>query len=860
MSPRPLALRPLLVLLLVALASLSSPPASATGGPSTTVAFRFAVCDGNALVAKTTGGDNSMSCILDIRTTTSTGGFDVALAFAWTDGAGPSGVTVGFTNTVVSCPASSNALCGTTALEMRTHDSTYAPDTQTYRVTATRLCSGVPCDPTDQSVLESSLVLLRPSSLTVLCPDRVPVDAVAACTARVVDVGVTGPASTPTSPTQVGWTELLVYIESGGVRVPSTFTYFCNLIPQATANTAECDAGKTLTLGYRYYPYQVAVHWDGDANHGGASALKQLVPDLRYTSTSVDCGGPVYLGSPITCSVAVSDVDVPKMSSPVGDVLVRSPSAASGLHAADDLACELAEDTDATPSTCSFTFFPFSAGTKDLTVTYKATLAHDASSVSTSVSVLRRATSTTLACPPAAVPVQAPIDCTVDVADLTDTAAPSGTATLAVDPALGSFDAASCPLASLAPLHAARCTARFTPAAAALGSTVPLQAAYAGDAYFEPSSGGTGVGALQRGTMTSVDCTPTVLLPLVGAPPQATCAATVTDTTPGTAIAPTGSVDWTRTFPEAFTDAVPLGACTLAATSPFACSVASTLPVGDHMVTAVYAGDAPHVGSAGADLVHVHAQTAIVYDGEHAIVQGANFTAGARLASASDLCALDRAADPFGVAFELDRDPTSGEPGTYRLWAGTHGTVGTDAAGLARLSVPTTGWRAGSYVVTARFLGDPYCDATSALARVLVGQRGQSAAGAGTLLDGSTNTTFRVPANGGSGSTFTMTNGTAWRLSGSLAALVRLPTDTGAACAADGVGTLSFGTPDGPGRVQWTSLGQVRFATLFEDARGRDTSDRWTVQVAHIPRGTGPSVLPGGIDLQALASGNLVCK
>jgi hypothetical protein len=100
------------------------------------------------------------------------------------------------------------------------------------------------------------------------------------------------------------------------------------------------------------------------------------------------------------------------------------------------------------------------------------------------------------------------------------------------------------------------------------------------------------IALLLRKTTTSVSCVPS----LVSVNKATFCAASVTDTSLGTVVTPSGSVSFTTNGTGAFS---PATSCTLSGTSAFAsCSVSYTpTTVGTHAIGASYGGDTNHAGS-----------------------------------------------------------------------------------------------------------------------------------------------------------------------------------------------------------------------------------------------------------------------
>src|SRR5207247_2377122 len=130
-----------------------------------------------------------------------------------------------------------------------------------------------------------------------------------------------------------------------------------------------------------------------------------------------------------------------------------------------------------------------------------------------------------------------------------------------------------------------------------------ITASYSGDASHLGSSGAFVVTALKHETSTEVSCMP-AMVP-VGSP--SSCTATVTDSTPTSASAPSGTVSFT-----ADVSSSAFASCTLggASTDPLtgavstSCAVSyTTTRLNPHTVTTTYAGYGSHLGSSGAFVV-----------------------------------------------------------------------------------------------------------------------------------------------------------------------------------------------------------------------------------------------------------------
>ena len=102
-----------------------------------------------------------------------------------------------------------------------------------------------------------------------------------------------------------------------------------------------------------------------------------------------------------------------------------------------------------------------------------------------------------------------------------------------------------------------------------------------------------------RSTTTSVSCSPSTIQDFH----STTCTATVTDTSPGTPMTPTGTVSWSSNGPGIFSSTT----CTLSGTGGTAtCSVSFTSVPGMPSVITItgnYGGDADHSGSSGSTTI-----------------------------------------------------------------------------------------------------------------------------------------------------------------------------------------------------------------------------------------------------------------
>src|SRR6266511_1032596 len=196
-------------------------------------------------------------------------------------------------------------------------------------------------------------------------------------------------------------------------------------------------------------------------------------------------------------------------------------------------------------------------------------------------------TSTTLSCSSPVAVGQSSL-CSVVVTDSSPSAtiAPSGTVNVASNGA-GSFTAASCRL--VGSITSASCSVSFVPSAV---ETVTIDSEYLGDATHSTSSGSTSVQATPRTTSINLTCSPSTVV--IGLP--SSCTTTVTDTSTGQAIPPSGSVDFSSAGPGLLS----LTRCALASgySNAASCSVTFTFSEpGQASINSAYNGDVTHSGS-----------------------------------------------------------------------------------------------------------------------------------------------------------------------------------------------------------------------------------------------------------------------
>src|SRR5205807_6165413 len=123
--------------------------------------------------------------------------------------------------------------------------------------------------------------------------------------------------------------------------------------------------------------------------------------------------------------------------------------------------------------------------------------------------------------------------------------------------------------------------------------------AYIGDSTHKGSSSTFDLAVTKRSTSTSANCSPNFVLP--GHP--TTCQASVIDTSLGTLLTPTGTVNWSSNGAGTFTPTN----CSLSASA--ACTVtytpSSTATAGNKQVTAAYQGNTDHFGGTSGTILFV---------------------------------------------------------------------------------------------------------------------------------------------------------------------------------------------------------------------------------------------------------------
>src|SRR2546427_4521316 len=217
-------------------------------------------------------------------------------------------------------------------------------------------------------------------------------------------------------------------------------------------------------------------------------------------------------------------------------------------------------------------------------VTIKATSGSLLHLVVVQVHVGQHTTATVVNCSPSSVIVNQASTCTATVSDTSTISptTPTGTVTFAETGPAGSFSSTSCSLSS------GSCSVTFTPAAS--GNAL-VTGTYGGDSSHGGStSAAASITVDPRTTSTALVCSSPVFVNQASS-----CTVTVSDTSPGTTITPSGSINFTDTgAPGSFSSAT----CALVSGS---CSVTFTATAsGTATIAGGYGGDTAHRASTSA--------------------------------------------------------------------------------------------------------------------------------------------------------------------------------------------------------------------------------------------------------------------
>src|SRR6266702_3550721 len=423
-------------------------------------------------------------------------------------------------------------------------------------------------------------VAKRATSTQVACSPSSPSSGSSTtCTATVAD---TSAGTSSTLGGVVQWTS-----SGAGSFDHST----CNLSGGSCSVDFTPSAGGSPTITGAY---------QGDAAHAASTGQASLtVSSIHPTSTTVTCADTsLAVNATTTCNATVTDTSTGGTASPAGTVTFSNGSA-TGVFAPANAACALSPATIPT-ATCQVSYTPAATGSQTITASYAATgnFSDSADTVGATISVVKRSTSTSLACSPSSLPVNGPTTCTATVSDTGSGSAGSPDGTVLFSGGSGSFSSsAACPL-SAGSGSSGSCSVNFT----------------------QSSAGTAQVSVTRRSTSTSVTCSAVTVA--VGA--LTTCVATVTDTDSGSKAPPAGTVTFSN-GPAAGSFSPADAACTLGPETGSAatCQVTYTPSLGSEgtqTITATTAGSGDYADSA--------------------VSAGASLTVAARATSTALTCSL----------------------------------------------------------------------------------------------------------------------------------------------------------------------------------------------------------------------------
>ena len=235
----------------------------------------------------------------------------------------------------------------------------------------------------------------------------------------------------------------------------------------------------------------------GTTDVDGQSRTLGATPDIgadelgNPTSTSLACPpGSVQTGSPLTCTLTVTDTASTGATVPTGNAALTSDTGGGTVSSGGSCALVMQNSNQAS---CQLTYTPgqVGTGTHQLTASYVGDSSHEPSQASLGVGVTARPTSTTVTCAPTSLILGSTTTCTASSADTGGGGAtpPSGNVTFNSDTSGGSFGSGgSCVLAPSSPTEA-NCQLSYTPGQVGTG-THEITGAYGGDSAHGASQGG----------------------------------------------------------------------------------------------------------------------------------------------------------------------------------------------------------------------------------------------------------------------------------------------------------------------------------------------------------------------------------
>src|SRR3989475_1874243 len=335
----------------------------------------------------------------------------------------------GVTGTLPNCTLAPGTATGTA-----TCNSTFTASTAgTARITASY--NGDTTHSTSTSLAATVTVNLRTTGTAVFCsPSTIVIGQSINCTVTVTD-SASGTVVTPAGLVNFGPT-LSCRLTSGTVAGSAT----CSV--QVTPNAV----GLLVSVGADY---------PGDTVHSGSrGASNSIMVSKRATSITINClPSTLTVGQPTTCTFTVSDTDTGTAITPTGTVTMSTSLTCTLSGTGSSVACMIT----VTP--------PFAGASVNIPGTYGADTSHSGNTGSTSITVNRRPTTTSVSCTPSSVNTGSATTCTATVTDSSGIGAastPQGYV-LFISSGQGTFTTSPCTLAAGTATATASCSVQYTP-------------------------------------------------------------------------------------------------------------------------------------------------------------------------------------------------------------------------------------------------------------------------------------------------------------------------------------------------------------------------------------------------------------
>ena len=365
---------------------------------------------------------------------------------------------------------------------------------------------------------------------------------------------------------------------------------------------------------------EITAHYEGDGAHekSQGSALLTVEPgtgdrEKNTTTTAVRCQpSAIVVGSLTTCLVTVTDIPQPNPMRPSGLVSFRHNGTGQGQFTGPDGAvCQLSGG-NSREALCAVTYHSEQPGSQTITASYEADSNHEASSVSTTLTVVpKHQTSTSLTCDPAELFLgRGSAICTATVTDVSPSGTPRPRDLTGIvrftHTGRGSLNTLSCSLNG--PEGEASCQVEYTPSVpgAEEGDHVITASFQPGDETHEPSQNTFTIAVKGVPAKTTLSCDHTDLV----LESSTICTATVEEEPSSTPQTPHGAVE--------FQVSGGFGIFSGGSTSCFlnettgpgeaSCKITytpTTVSTGKHKIKATFQGDGVHLSAPDTFTVNV---------------------------------------------------------------------------------------------------------------------------------------------------------------------------------------------------------------------------------------------------------------